>query len=160
MAEPEEGQPGKPGEAPIGQQGGRGGEGGRGGAGVPEGGGGRGGEGGRGARGRQGPAGPKGNAGREGLPPLWKMLLTIWIVVFTLVVSWGIAQNASARQALCDQRHDLDERIERTQLLLDETPGPTIFGFPRTLIQETLERDQTTRRNLDGLDNHWYLLSC
>jgi len=153
-----EGEPGKPGERSVGQQGGKGGEGGRGGAGKPEGKGGAGGEGGRGARGQQG---PQGEAGAEGLPPLWKWALTTWIIIFTIVVAWGLAHHFAARGALCASRDDLDIRIARTQALLDETQGePDIFGIPRTLIEETQSQNRITRANLDSLDDHWYLLSC
>lgn len=90
MHDGEQGEPGKPGEQALGQQGGRGGEGGKGGEGQPVGGGGKGGEGGRGAQGRQG---PKGEQGREGLPRLWKIALTVWIIVFSAVVIIMYRQN-------------------------------------------------------------------
>jgi len=158
------GEPGKPGEQPIGQQGGRGGEGGRGGRGVPEGEGGAGGEGGRGARGMPG---PQGISGREGLPPKWKLALTTWIIAFTAVVAWGIMNNAAARQALCDQRDDLDVRIQRTEKVLNpetleemENARIILRAFPRPLIQQNQDSNLATRKNLEGLDDHWYLLPC
>jgi hypothetical protein len=85
------GEPGKPGEPPIGQQGGRGGEGGKGGAGQPEGGGGKGGAGGRGATGRVGPQGPQGEDGAGG--KWWRLVLSAWIIVFTVVVGYNAHQN-------------------------------------------------------------------
>jgi len=61
-------------------------------------------------------------------------------------------RNATALTALCAQRHDLDQRIEQTKVLLKRRPGKFVFGIPRGLIVASYKRDQTTRRNLSILD--------
>jgi len=123
--------------------------------------GGRGGTGGIGAAGEQGPPGERGEPGREGLPAWWKMALTLWIIIFTIMVIWGYALNSTSRKALCDQRNDLDIRIARTQALLDHSEGKhTVFGFPRNLLVESQKQNKTTRENLAGLDDAWWEVDC
>lgn len=62
-------------------------------------------------------------------------------------------RNSTALKALCAQRADLDERIARTQKLLDETKGEgVIFAIPRRLIVDGQRQSRATRRNLDVLD--------
>jgi hypothetical protein len=57
-----------------------------------------------------------------------------------------------AAEALCAQRDDLDAEIVSTRRLLKEDSQGDIFGIPRDLILEGLERNETTRANLDIID--------
>lgn len=67
--------------------------------------------------------------------------------------SQRIDKVQTALNALCAQRHDLDQRIEVTNGLLARHRGEKrIFGIPRSLIVVGLHRDLTTRANLNILD--------
>jgi len=56
---------------------------------------------------------------------------------------------ATATQALCIQRTDLDHRIRTTAELLRETAGdPTVFGVPRIVLVEQQRENVILRRSL------------
>lgn len=78
-------------------------------------------------------------------------------VVALTIIGWitlnrEVARNGLARQALCAQRSDLDQRLRGTRVVLAHYRGRLVFGIPRKLILSGLRRDQATRRNLSILD--------
>jgi hypothetical protein len=166
-----QGERGRPGEPPIGQQGGKGGEGGKGGAGQPEGEGGRGGAGGRGATGERGPQGNPGSRGEPGkyeaIHPYRWIAITVWIAVFTVIVIWGLLVANSSREALCNQRKDLDSRIARTEAILNPATSEERIQskailklLPKPIVQQQQNINLASRENLDRLDSAWYIPDC
>lgn len=141
---PERGKPGEPGKDAIGREGGKGGKGGEGGAGgigLPIGGGGiggAGGEGGKGAQGIQGPQGPQGPPGDVERYHIWRWrFMSLWIVVFTALVSFALWQNHNLSiktkdrnqqivTVLCLYREDLQQRLDSNEVLLRNPSG---FGL-------------------------------
>lgn len=91
----------------------------------------------------------------------WLVGATVLLFVVVAVLAVGgyvslhreIQRNEQAREALCFQRADIDQRIQDTRDILKRFPRThLIFGIPRALIVSGLKRDTTTRHNLNILD--------
>lgn len=91
----------------------------------------------------------------------WLTGTTVILFVVVAVLAVGgysklhdeIQKGEKARQALCYQRSDVDERIKETSTLLRMHPHAAfIFAIPRSLIISGLRRDINTRHNLSVLD--------
>jgi hypothetical protein len=81
--------------------------------------------------------------------------ILVWAAL--LAYAWvtnreAVDRNETALAALCAQRADLDVRIDRTISLLQEFPGPLVFGIPREYVTDGLRQNQVTRKNLNILD--------
>jgi hypothetical protein len=81
--------------------------------------------------------------------------ILVWAAL--IVYAWtenrvAVDRNETALVALCAQRADLDVRIDRTLALLQEFPGPLVFGIPREYVTDGLRQNQVTRKNLNILD--------
>lgn len=79
-------------------------------------------------------------------------VVTVAYVAGLYLIERQADRNSTALTALCAQRADLDQRIVVTTALLQSHPGRRVFGIPRKLIDSGLQRDLTTRRNLEILD--------
>ena len=99
-----------------------------------------------GARGRRGSSLP-GLAG----PVAWVILVTVITAVLVLQ-GCQIRENSKTHDALCAFRHDLELRVENTNKLLKENPGPTIFTIPRAVIITSRNNQQNTIDSLSNLD--------
>ena len=107
--------------------------------------------------------GPQGEPGRDAPIHPWRWTaLTIWIVIFTIVVGMSVRTNRElagegkeAKEAICVFVDDLERRIAVAEEFLKNNPGPVVLGnVPRTTIESNLQSQKRTYQSFEesGLD--------
>ena len=116
-----------------------------------------------GLTGASGIQGPPGEPGKDAPIHPWRWTaLTIWIVIFTIVVGMSVRTNRElagegqeAKDAICVFVSDLERRIEIAEEFLKDNPGPILLGnVPRTTIESNLQSQKRTYQSFEesGLD--------